>query len=543
MMKFNGRSCARCAAVLGLVLAAGYGAAAAEPQRGGTLEFAVDAEPGNYDCQANVSFAFLHPVAPHYSTLLKFDTAAYPQIVGDVAESWSVSPDKLTYSFKLKPNVLFHDGAPLTSADVKASYERIIHPPTGVLSVRQVDYAGIGDIDTPDPLTVVFHLRWPQAAMLENFASPWNCIYRAEKLAEDPQYPRTHILGTGPFVFVEHEKGSHWTGRRFDRYFEPGKPYLDGYRADFVAGKGVIEGLESGRIMAEFRSVSPAERDELAHAMGDRITLEESPWLIDLLLDFNTKAPPFNDARVRRALSLAINRWDMAQKLAPTTYLAYVGGLMRPGASLTTPEADLARLPGFSRDGAAARDEAKRLLAEAGVHDLTVTLTNRNVPMPYGPAAQYIIESWKAIGVETREVKLSTKDWEGALQSGKFEVAVDFGGDYFDDPTLQLAKYVSRDLSPSNYSGATDRFLDALYIGEAITTDPRERVGMVRDFERRALDQANVVPILWWNRIVALSSGVKGWNMTPSHYIGQDLADVWLVRGPLRAELPPPPPR
>src|SRR6185312_17276936 len=122
MMNVKARFCAGLAAILGLVLAAGHGAAAAEPQRGGTLEFAVDAEPGNYDCQANVSFAFLHPVAPHYSTLLKFDTAAYPQIVGDLAQSWSVSPDKLTYSFTLKPNVLFHDGAPLTSADVKASY-------------------------------------------------------------------------------------------------------------------------------------------------------------------------------------------------------------------------------------------------------------------------------------------------------------------------------------------------------------------------------------------------------------------------------------
>ena len=71
-------------------------------------------EPDNYDCHSNISFAFLHPVAPHYSTLLKFDAANYPQIVGDLAESWTVSPDRLTYTFKLRPNILFHDGSRLT---------------------------------------------------------------------------------------------------------------------------------------------------------------------------------------------------------------------------------------------------------------------------------------------------------------------------------------------------------------------------------------------------------------------------------------------
>jgi len=71
----------------------------AKPERGGTLEFAVTVEPANYDCHGNISFAFLHPIAPHYSTLLKFDAANYPQIIGDLAQSWSVSADRLTYTF------------------------------------------------------------------------------------------------------------------------------------------------------------------------------------------------------------------------------------------------------------------------------------------------------------------------------------------------------------------------------------------------------------------------------------------------------------
>src|SRR6187399_201921 len=103
--------------------------AAETPVAGGLLKFAVGAEPPNYDCHAQSSFAFIHPVRPHYSTLLKFDTAKYPAIKGDLAESWTVSKDGLTYTFKLRKGVKFHDGSDFASADIKATYERIINPP------------------------------------------------------------------------------------------------------------------------------------------------------------------------------------------------------------------------------------------------------------------------------------------------------------------------------------------------------------------------------------------------------------------------------
>jgi hypothetical protein len=85
---------------------------------------------------------------------------------------------------------------------------------------------------------------------------------------------------------------------------------------------------------------------------------------------------------------------------------------------------------------------------------------------------------------------LSTKDWQTALETGRFVAAIDLAADYFDDPTIQLARYISRDLSPINHSGSTDRFLDALYVGQAMSTDPRQRARMVRDFERHALSAA-----------------------------------------------------
>jgi peptide/nickel transport system substrate-binding protein len=499
------------------------------PKHGGILQFASTVEPGNYDCHGNTSFAFLHPIAPHYSTLLKFDPANYPQIVGDLAQSWEVSPDRETYTFKLRPNVQFHDGSRLSSADIKASYQRIIHPPPGVTSSRQVDFGAIAAIDTPDPLTVVFRLQWPDAAMLANFASPWNCIYSAAKLAEDPQFPKTHVLGTGPFVFVDHKKGERWQARRWEKYFQPGKPYLDGYEAQFMPPSAVMKALESGRIMAEFRGVTPTQRDQLAETAGDRITTSESPWLSNLLVVFNTNRKPFDDARVRRALSLAIDRWGAAERLQGSTFLKYVGGLMRPGANLAISEAELTTLPGFSRDIASARAEAKRLLAEAGVENRSLTVLVRDIPMPHYAGADLLAESWKELGITVAQDRRNIWDWQKVVDARDFDVALDFSGDFYDDPTFQLTKFVSHDLSPVNFAGSTDRFLDALYVGQAMTTDTRQRAKMVRDFERHALNEAYTVPLLWWNRIVAHSSKLKGWNVTPSHFIGQDLADVWIA--------------
>src|SRR4051794_15540955 len=109
---------------------------------------------------------------PHYSTLLKFDPANYPQIVGDLAHSWTVSPDRQTYTFKLRPNVLFHDGSKLTSADIKASYERIAHPSAGVVSSRQGDFGAIAGIDKPQPPTGVFPLKGPGRGWWGGFPRP-----------------------------------------------------------------------------------------------------------------------------------------------------------------------------------------------------------------------------------------------------------------------------------------------------------------------------------------------------------------------------------
>jgi peptide/nickel transport system substrate-binding protein len=514
---------------LAAALASPVAALAQTPKAGGTLTFAISAETPTYDCAATDTFAAIHFLAPFYSTLLQFDLAAYPKVKGDLAESWTVSDDKKTYTFKLKPNVVFHDGTAFTSEDVKASYDRMRNPPTGVVSVRRATFADISAIETPDPQTVVFKLAAVNPAMLEHFASPWNCIYSAAKLKGDPAFPTKTVMGTGAFKFAEHVKGSHVAGTRFDKYFASGRPYLDGFKGVFMLQPAaMLNALQGGQVMSEFRSVSPAERDRLVQTMGDKVRIEESSWVLNLLVVFNTEKKPFDDVRVRRALSLAIDRWGGSQGLARTSTLRAVGGLLRPAATFSTPEAELVKIPGFGKDIRAAREEAKKLLAEAGVPNLKFTLINRTVAQPYTPAGIFLVDQWRQIGIEVEHKQFETSPYLAALNAGNFDVSIDFSNLFMDEPSLALAKYVSFDKAPENRSRAIDRELDSLFEKQLRAASDADRGGFIRAFEKRVLEQAYQVPLLWWHRIVPTNKALMGWEMSPSHNLGQNLVNVWL---------------
>src|SRR2546422_7002002 len=125
----------------------------------------------------------------------------------------------------------------------------------------------------------------------------------------------THVMGTGPFVFVEHVKGSHWVGKRNPNYWDKGKPYLDGYRALFIKDSAAqVAAIRGERAHIQFRGFSPAERDSLVAALGARIAVQESPWDCVLLATMNHEKKPFDDERVRRALTLALDRYRSEER-------------------------------------------------------------------------------------------------------------------------------------------------------------------------------------------------------------------------------------
>jgi peptide/nickel transport system substrate-binding protein len=367
------------------------------------------------------------------------------------------------------------------------------------------------------------------AAMLEHFASPWNVIYAAKDLADNPANPRTKINGTGPFTFVEHVKGSHVSGKKNAAYFKQGLPHLDEWKGIFtLQAAAMLNALQGGQVLAEFRGISPAERDRLVQAMGDKVRIEESSWTLNLLVAFNVEKKPFDDVRVRRALLLAIDRWGGSQGLARISTLRSVGGVIRPGSPFATPEAELVKLPGFAKDIGASRAEAKKLLAEAGVPNLKFVLWNRNLAMPYTPAGIFLVDQWRQIGVEVEHKQSDTGPYLATMNAGNHDVAIDFSNLFMDDSSLGLAKYLSLSRAPENRSRSNDPELDKLYDAHLRERDTEKRKALIRQFEKRLFEQAYQQPLLWWHRIVPSHKVVMGWKMSPSHNLGADLGEVWL---------------
>jgi peptide/nickel transport system substrate-binding protein len=517
------------AAVAGLVAASALPALAQTPKKGGIMNFSVVAEPPTIDCHGVTTFAFAHPARAHYSTLLKFKGGhSDAKIVGDLAERWEAAKDGLSYTFKLRKGVLFHDGAPMTSEDVKASYERIINPPPGVLSVRRALFADIDAVETPDAHTVVFKMKKANASQLTHFASPWNCIYRAAKLKEDPKFPEKTIIGTGAFQFVEYVKGSHWTAKKFDKYFVPDRPYLDGYKAFFVKSPAVAPGIIGGQFDAEFRGRTPKERDQIVDALKDKALVTEGPWVTNLMYSLNAKKKPLDDIRVRQALTLAIDRWAGGQALGKISMLKFVGGFLRPGADMALPESELVKLPGFGKDIEKSRAEARRLLKEAGHPNLKLKLVNRNVAEPYTPGGIFLIDQWKRIGVEVEHSQLETKLYFDAMRAGNFDIFLEFISDFADDPSAQFDKLLTKKKSGRATADHSDLKIDELFDNQASAVTLEDRRKYANELERYAITQAYNAPLLWWQRIIVRHKKIQGWEHHNNHFTATDYVDVWL---------------
>jgi len=509
--------------------------AAESPRSGGTLTFVVNAEPPSFDGHRETTFALLHPIAPHYSLLYKFDPNDLTKVIPDAAASLpEISADKLTYTVKLRPDIKFHDGTAFSSEDVVATYQKIIFPPQGVLSPRAGAYAAVDKIEAPDKTTVVFKLKYPSASLATNLASPWNFLYSAAKLKQDIHWYEKNVMGTGPFIYVSNTKGQDWVGKRNPDYFVKGRPYLDGYKALIITdATAEVNAIRSKQAAVEFRGFTPQQRDDLTRALPNDITTQEGPWICVNYIVPNTKKKPFDDVRVRQALTLAIDRWAGGEALSKITIVKDVGGLMRPKGPFAMADADLVKIAGFSKDGKAAKDKAKQLLKDAGAENLTFKFLNRNITTPYEPVAVFLIDQWKQVGITaTHDVK-ETSAYQGDLRAGNFEVALDFNCDFLDEPDLQLAKFQSASKGGKglNFAYYDDAKLDDMIDKQSRETDAQKRKQLVGDIERYAMDEkAYQYPAIWWYRIVPHLKSFRGWQIGSNHYTNQDLASVWLAQ-------------
>src|SRR4051812_27053234 len=182
------------------------------PKRGGTLTYMIPADaPPSFDGHRETTYATVHTGAPFYSVLIRVnpdDPASTTDFVCDLCTGMPTPTDGgKTYTFKIRRGVKFHDGSPLTAADVAKSWQMIVYPPEGILSPRQANFDMIEAIENPDPETVVFRLKFATTSFLPALSDPFAWIYKKDILEKDPHWYEKNIMGSGPFKFAGYETG------------------------------------------------------------------------------------------------------------------------------------------------------------------------------------------------------------------------------------------------------------------------------------------------------------------------------------------------
>lgn len=505
------------------------------PVRGGVLTYMIPADaPPSLDGHREATYATMHSVAPFYSVLVRVDPsnpADTTRFVCDLCtEVPAPSDDGKTYTFKIRQGVKFHDGSPLTAADVAASWKEIIFPRNGVLSARQNWYSVVDSVAAPDDTTVVFKLKYATNAFLPSLADPYAFIYPKRILDQDPHWFEQHVLGSGPFKFVSYDVGQSIKGERNPDYYHQGFPYLDGFVGIYADKQAVrVDAIRSGRAAMEFRGLPPSAINDLKRELGDKVTVQTSDWNCGNLITPNERRKPYDDVRVRKALLLAIDQWHGAPALAKIANVHTVGGIVFPGSPLAATKEELEKMAGFWPDIEKSRAEAKRLLKEAGAEGLHITLLNRNVDQPYKYVGTWLVDQWSKIGVSATQRVVPTGPWFQAMRTGDFDVVVEANCNSIVNPVLDVQKYLPHDVFVENYGGYSDPEEVDLYNKMLRETDFAKQRQLMRAYETRIIDtEAREFPMLWWYRAIPERSEVHGWKIGPSHYINQDLSNIWL---------------
>lgn len=498
---------------------------AEQPKYGGILNQRLPNDPDRMDAHQSTTYVTVWPfAAPIFNQLVQFDPDKpgdkFEDITADLATKWE-QPDGQTVRFTLKPGVKFHDGGILTSEDVKAQLEWIITPPQGKVSPRRQALAAIDKIETPDATTVLIKLKRPNPSLLMNLASHYFGIGSAKDLKENGEIgPK--LIGTGPFKLKAYERGNFIELAKNPEYHMQGRPYLDGMKFFMVRDyTSALTNLIGGQYHLFYESVfTPSDQERVKKESGGKFEAEAVPSTLRSPVFMNARRKPYDDVRVRQAISLAIDR-DAAIKVVKEGF-GRRGGYMQPGGAWAISEADLKKFDGYDKPDLT---KAKQLLQAAGVTSLKAAMPTRT---DFKPFAELIKDQLAKIGIDVTIDLSDTATAQPKLQNGDFDVSAWLIGLNVDDPDATFAE-VSTSNAVRNWSAVKDPKIDELYDKQSVITDTAERKKAVQELEKLALEKFQIVTAFFDDLPFARAKTVRNFKFHSSLYTSRRMESVWLA--------------
>ncbi len=496
------------------------------PKRGGVIKLGGFGDPAHFDLDQSPTLVNLWSQAPMYDNLIRFNPLdGGRSIIPDLAEKWEVSPDGLSYTFHLRKGVKFHDGTPFTSDDVVATFVRRRDPPKGVVSIRQELYRPVEKIEAVDPLTVRFVLSEPRSYFLEALATGWSVVLSKKSLDEHkgdlrrvPDYP-----GTGPYRYVKFEPREKWVFERNPDYWNPELPYVDRLeRISIPVEKDRGTAVLTGQV--DFADSVSMDTYLEALKRPNEVDARLNPVTWATTVTFNTQKPPFNDARVRRAVHLAVSRQGLAKVWELSTSVNVGTRWCHPGSVLASPKEEVLKLPGWRAEKEADIAEAKRLMAEAGYGDgfkglvfLQRGLTGPGIEI-YSPA--FLDQIKRHLKLEGVIKPVETSVYWDVVRAGDYHMTHGAPAGAINDPSDYWAQWFKTD-GPQNYAKWSNGKFDELLgkVDRELDTDKRR--SLVRQAED-LLDQEVPMFLHGWNNLARIwRKHVKG--------VSHDLVGSYMV--------------
>jgi len=524
------------AAALALAALTATAGAALAQKSGGVLKILHRDSPASMSTLEESTVSAEMPMMAVFNNLVVFDPKQ-PQnrldnIVPDLAESWQWSDGGKTLTFKLRQGVKWHDGKPFTAADVKCTFDLFQGKGDARLRAnpRKEWFANVAEVKANGDDEAVFTLNRPQPALLTLLATGYSPIYPCHV---PPQQMRLHPIGTGPFKFVEYKPNEYIKLAKNPDYWKPGRPYLDGIEWTIIPNRSTaLLGFTAGKfdmtfpdevtipLMTDVKSQKP---DAVCQVRATNVSTN---------LIVNRDKPPFDNADIRMAMALALDRKSFIEILDHGQ--GDVGGAMLPppeGIWGMPPEM-LATIPGYGPDIEKNRTQAREIMTKLGYgpdKHLAIKVSTRNIA-PFRDPAVILLDQLKTIWIDAELDPVDTANWFPKVVRKDYQVGLNLTGSAVDDPDQQFFENYACG-SQRNYTGYCNKDLDKLFVEQSSEADQEKRRKLVWEIDKK-LQEDGARPIILHGRAATCwAPQVKGIVLVVnSIYNGWRFEDVWLDR-------------